>query len=115
MLGVPLPEFLDFVGDAGVGAGLSSDGLWLGMAGEVTDERDRRGARRPACMTILRLFGAVGREPGIAIETTMVGGVEVTTITLPIDEMMAESGLPVPIGDTISVAVADGHAAHRHR
>ena len=44
MFGVPLPELLDFVSDASVGASLSSDGLWLGIAAEVTDEELARTA-----------------------------------------------------------------------
>ncbi len=38
MLGVPLPSLLDFVSDAAVGAAITSDGLAVGIAGEVTDE-----------------------------------------------------------------------------
>jgi hypothetical protein len=105
MLGEPLPSFLDFISDAGVGAGLSSDGLWLGIAAEVTDEATAA-TRVERIMSIVRLLGA-GAETGIAIDETSVGDHTVTVITLPLDEAMAGSGLPIQIGDTISVAVAD--------
>lgn len=106
MLGVPLPEFLDFVGDAGVGAGLSSDGLWLGIAAEVNDP-ESADERVSSLLTILRLFLASGEETGMSIETSEMEGVEVTTITLPVDQMLAESGLPISVGDTIDVALTD--------
>ena len=108
MLGVPLPELLDFVGDASVGAGLSSDGLWLGMAAEVIDG-DSAQERYTSLMTILRLAMASSEDDGMSVDTADVGGVEVTTITLPIDQMMAESGLPLTVGDSISVALTDDH------
>jgi hypothetical protein len=104
MLGVPLPEFLDFVGDAGVGAGLSSDGLWLGIAAEIDD--DAVGQERvTSLMTILRLATSQMAEDGISMETNDVGGVEVTTINLPIDSIVAEAGVPLTMGDSIDVAI----------
>jgi hypothetical protein len=106
MLGEPLPTFLDFVADAGVGAGLSSDGLWLGIAAEVTDE-EIAAERIERILSIVRLMGS-GAEAGIEIDETTVGDTEVTVITVPIDDAMAGSGLPISIGDTISVALNDG-------
>jgi hypothetical protein len=106
--GVPLPEFLDFVADASVGAGLSSDGLWLGMAGEVTDQAVATD-RVSTITSLVRLFGGDPAQTGISVETEMVGDVEVTSIMLPLDEMLAESGLPISVGDSISVAVSDGY------
>jgi|GEM_PF-3202166 len=106
MLGVPLPEFLDFVGDAGIGAGLSSDGLWLGIVGEVSDEAVAQ-ERVDDLMTTLRIFTMQMEEEGISVDTETVGGVEVTTITVPLDDMMAESGLPISMGNSVSVAVAN--------
>jgi hypothetical protein len=104
MLGVPLPEFLDFVGDAGVGAGLSSDGLWLGIAAEIDD--DAVGQERvTSLMAILRLFTLQMAEDGISMETNDVGGVEVTTINVPVDAMVAEAGVPLAMGDSIDVAI----------
>lgn len=105
MLGAPLPEFLDFVGDAGVGAGLSSDGLWLGIAAELNDPAaaDKRVAN---LMSVLQMF-AMQSEGAVTIETGDVGGVEVTTITLPIEDVMAETGVPLAMGDTIDVALTD--------
>ncbi len=108
MLGVPLPQFLDFVVDASVGAGLSSDGLWLGMAGEVSDETVAQ-ERVDSIISLLRLFGGDPAETGISVETEMVGDVEVTNIMLPLDQMLAGSGLPIALGDSISIAVADGN------
>jgi hypothetical protein len=49
----------------------------------------------------------MAEEGGVAIETEMVGDVEVTNITLPLDAALAEQGLPVALGDTVSVAVTD--------
>jgi hypothetical protein len=106
MLGVPLSEFLDFVGDASVGAGLSSDGLWLGMAGDITDTETAE-ERVTSLLTILRMVVLSGEDPGMGIDTTEVAGVEVTTITLPIDQLMAESGLPLAVGDSIDVALTE--------
>jgi Protein of unknown function (DUF3352) len=106
MLGVPLPEFLDFVGDAGVGAGLSSDGLWLGIAGELNDAAVAT-ERVNSLLTILRMVLLQGDDPGISVETSEVAGVEVTTINLPIDETMAQSGVPLSVGNSIDVALTD--------
>ncbi len=108
LLGVPLPQFLDFVVDASVGAGLSSEGLWLGMAGEVSDETVAQ-ERVDSIISLIRLFGGDPAETGISVQTEMVGDVEVTNIMLPLDQMLAESGLPIALGDHISVAVADGN------
>lgn len=107
MLGAPLPELLDFVGDASFGAGLSSDGLWVGMAGELNDP-EAATERVSSLLTVLRLFTMqMAEDGGIAIDTEMVGDVEVTNITLPLDALLAEQGLPIALGDTISVAVTD--------
>jgi hypothetical protein len=103
MLGVPLPELLDFVSDAGIGAGLTSDGLWLGVAAEVTDP-ESAAERMERLMSIVTVLGA-SAEAGISVETEAVGDVDVTTITLPIDS--AEMGLPFDIGQTLSVALTD--------
>ena len=106
LLGVPLSEFLDFVGDAGVGASLSSDGLMLGIAGDVTDAATAE-ERVTSLLTILRMFLLSGEDPGMGIESTEVAGVEVTTITLPIDQTLAESGLPLAVGDSFDVALTE--------
>jgi hypothetical protein len=45
---------------------------------------------------------------GYDIETEMIGDVEVTNIIIPMDQMMAGSGVPIGVGDSISVAIADG-------
>lgn len=106
MLGAPLPEYLDFVGDAGVGAGLSSDGLWLGIAGDVIDQ-EAAAERVTSLLTILRMFLLGAEAEGVGIETSQVAGVEVTTITLPLDQLMFESGLPLPVDNSIDVALTD--------
>jgi hypothetical protein len=104
MLGAPLPEFLSFIGDAGIGAGLSPESLWLGIAAETTDEAVAT-ERVTRLLAMLQLF-ATSPESGISVATEMVGDTEVTVITLPMDA--TEMGLPIDIGQTISVAVADG-------
>jgi hypothetical protein len=106
MLGVPLPEFLDFLSDAAVGASLNSDGLWVGIAAEVTDDATAA-SRVERLLSIVRLLGA-GAETGIAIEETSIGDATVTVITVPTEDLTAGAGLPVDIGDTISVTVSDG-------
>lgn len=109
MFGVPLPELLDFVSDASVGASLSSDGLWLGIAAEVTDE-ELADDRVERILSIVRLLGAgMGGEdaPEISVDETVIGDTDVTTITLPIEEI-AGGQLPVSIPDTLSVAISDG-------
>ena len=60
-------------------------------------------------MTILRLAMASSEDTGVSMDTADVEGVEVTTITLPLDQMMAESGLPLTVGDSIDVALTDDH------
>ena len=109
MFGVPLPELLDFVSDASVGASLSSDGLWLGIAAEVTDE-ELANDRVERILSIVRLLGAgLGGEdaPEISVDETVIGDTDVTTITLPIEEVTGGQ-LPVTIPDTLSVAISDG-------
>jgi hypothetical protein len=103
MLGVPLPEVLDFVSDAAIGAGLTSDGLWLGVAAEVADP-EAAAERMERLMSLVTVLGA-SAEAGIGVETEAVGDVDVTTITLPIDS--AQMGLPFDIGQTLSVALTD--------
>jgi hypothetical protein len=56
-------------------------------------------------MTILRMFLLQGEDQGLSMESSDVGGVEVTTITLPIDETLAQSGLPISVGNSIDVAL----------
>ncbi len=102
-----LPEFLDFVEDAGIGVGLSSDGLWLGIAGEVTDEALAQ-ERVDNLMRMITTFTMMMEDQGVSVGTDLVGDVEVSTITLPIDQMLAGSGVPLAMGNTISVAVSDG-------
>jgi hypothetical protein len=104
MLGAPLPDFLSFIGDAGIGVGLTPESLWLGVAAETTDEA-LASERVGRLMSLLQLF-ATDPESGISVETQTVGGSEVTVITLPVDP--AEMGLPFDVGQTVSVAVADG-------
>jgi len=106
MLGVPLPEFLDFVVDAGVGAGMSSDGLWLGIAGEVSDQVVAED-RVDNLISLIKLFGGDPAETGINVTTEMIADVEVTNVSVPLEDMTAETGLPIDLGDSISVAVAD--------
>lgn len=106
LLGEPLPTYLDFVDDAGVGAALSSDGLWLGIAAEVSDEAVAS-ARVERLMSFLRL-AASDPEVGVSIENSTIGDTSTTVITLPIGDLAAEAGLPINVGDTVTIAVADG-------
>jgi len=106
MLGAPLPELLDFVADASFGAGLSSDGLWVGMAGEISDKA-AADERVSNILGLISFFAAMDETGEIVVATEMVDDVEVTNITLPIDAMLAEEGVPLSLGDTISVAVTD--------
>lgn len=102
MLGEPLPSFFDFVSDASVGAALNSDGVWLGMAAEVNDAATAD-TRVERLLSIVRLLGS--QVEGVTIEAVTVGDASVNVISLPIDEAGGE--LPIPIGDTISLTVAD--------
>jgi hypothetical protein len=109
MFGVPLPELLDFVSDAGVGASLTSDGIGLGIAAEVTDEALAED-RVERILSIVRLLGAgLGGEdvPEISVDETVIGDTDVTTITLPIEEVTGGE-LPITVPDTLSVAISDG-------
>ena len=104
ILGEPLPTFLDFVSDASVGASVTSDGLWVGMAAEVTDE-EVAAIRIDRILSYARIFAA-NDESGVTVAETTVGDATVTVITLPIDS--ESMGMPVDIGNTISVTVSDG-------
>lgn len=109
ILGTPLPTLLDFVSDAGVGVGLSSDGLWLGIAAEVTDE-EIASERLERILGVIRLIGAGmtdDTESGISVATETIGDAEVTVITAPLEEATG-GALPFAIGDTISVSISDG-------
>ena len=82
MLGVPLTEYLDFVSDAAVGAAINSDGLWLGIAAEVTDEAVAA-ERVERILSIVRLVGAgmAGDDaPTITVDEKEVAGTTVTEI-----------------------------------
>ena len=81
MLGEPLPTFFDFVSDASVGGALSSDGLWLGIAAEVSDE----------AVASQRLDRGRDRDDR----------------DLRVEEAFGTS-LPFAVGDTISVTISDG-------
>jgi hypothetical protein len=102
VLGVPLPQVLDFIEDAAIGGSIDEGGLWLGIAGEVTDEEvaDERLER------LLGLIGlmAAGDDAELDIEESEVAGTTVTTITLPAET----SAMGVRVGDTLSLAIADG-------
>lgn len=106
MLGEPLPKFFDFVSDASLGASVSSDGLWVGLAAEVTDEATAA-ARVERLMSIVRLLSAQA-DSGVTIEDSTVGNTTVTTVTLPMSDVAGNAGLPVNIGNTVSVAISDG-------
>jgi len=110
MLGEPLPEYLDFVGDAGIGGGISSDGLWVGMAAEVSDEAVAS-QRLERIMSIVRLVsaGTTGEdgEATISVDTETIGDETVTVITAPLQETVG-GDLPFAVGDTISIALSDG-------
>jgi hypothetical protein len=56
-------------------------------------------------MTVLNMFMAGAEEQGVSVETSMVGDVEVTSIIVPFDEMLAESGVPIGLGDSIDFAL----------
>jgi hypothetical protein len=110
MFGAPLPDLLDFVSDAAVGASISSDGLSLGIAGEVTDQAVAT-ERVQRILSFVRLIAA-GTSSGdgasaISMTESKVAGTTVTTITLPIDAATGGQ-LPIQVPQTLSVAVADG-------
>ena len=91
--------------DGSVGAGLAEGSLWLGNRRARSPTRRRpTGAAEPAGHPRASPRRTRGRGVSVASET--VGDAEVTTITLPIDA--AEMGLPFDIGQTVSIAVADG-------
>jgi hypothetical protein len=104
MLGAPLPSLLDFVGDAALGAALSDEQLWLGMAGEVTDETTAN-ERIDRLVGLVRL-AAASDDAEVAVTESDVDGVTVTTITFSAEA--TEGALPMDIGDSVSLAVADG-------
>jgi hypothetical protein len=108
MLGTPLPSLLDFVSDAAVGASITSDGLGLGIAAEVTDPAVAED-RVDRILSIVRLLGAgLGGEdaPEISVDESTIGDTAVTTITLPLAEITGGE-LPIRIPDTLSVALTD--------
>lgn len=104
ILGMPIPSLLDFVGDAAIGASFSDGQLWVGMAGEVDDETTAT-TRIERILGLVRLAAASG-DGEIDISESEVAGATITTITFP--EEATEGGLPMDIGDSMSLAVADG-------
>ena len=106
MLGTDVADFFDFLGDTAVGASLADNALWVGIVSDVTDEAVA-GTRVERGLSLVRLLGA-GADSGISIEEEVVNGTNVTTITLPVEQVTGEVPLPFDIGDTISIAVADG-------
>ena len=116
MFGAPLPSLLDFVSDAAVGASITSDGLALGIAGEVTDPAVAT-ERVERILSFVRLLAAgMGGEdvPAIGMDESTVAGTTVTTITLPIDEAMG-GDLPIDIPQHAERRRRRRHAAHRLR
>jgi len=105
-LGAPLPQLLDFVSDAAVGVGLSSDGAWLGIAGEVNDAA-AADDRVDKILGLLTFLTAMDETGTVVVEREMIGDVEVTSITLPLDDALSQGGVPMGVGDTISVALTD--------
>ena len=106
MLGTDVADFFDFLGDTAVGASLADNALWVGIVSDVTDEAVA-GTRVERGLSLVRSLGA-GADSGISIEEEVVNGTNVTTITLPVEQVTGEVPLPFDIGDTISIAVADG-------
>jgi len=106
--GVALPDFLDFVADAGVGAGLSSDGVWLGIAGRVNDEAVAQ-ERLDNLVSLLAGLTVGMSDQGVSLETNDVDGVSVTTLTLPLDQSLAGSGVPFATGDRVELALDGDH------
>jgi hypothetical protein len=105
MLGAPLPEILDFISDTSIGAALSSDGLWLGIAAEVADV-EAASERLDTLLALLRVIGA-SEDSGITVETETIDSTDVTTVTLPLEDMTAGAGLPFPIAGSLSIALTD--------
>jgi hypothetical protein len=104
LLGVPLPQAFAFVEDAAFGAAIDEGGLWLGVAGELTDPE-------VASDRIERLLGFVGllasqADADIEITDADVNGTTVTTITLPAQagEDMEAFGMPLSI-ESLSLAI----------
>ena len=104
LLGEPLPTFFDFVGDAALGAALSDGQLRLGLAAEVSDE-EIAAERIDRLLGFIRL-AASGGDGEVAVTESEVDGVTVTSIAFPAEA--AGGDLPVDIGDSLSVALAEG-------
>jgi hypothetical protein len=51
------------------------------------------------------MFMMGAEEQGVSVETSMVGDVEVTSIIVPFDEMLAEAGVPIGLGNSIDFAL----------
>lgn len=101
MLGGSLDELLAWVADIAIGAALEESELWLGMAAEVTDTD----AAEELVTGLLALAATMGSRPDspFSVDTSVVGGVTVTTITLETEGMTDR--LPVPIRPSLSVAL----------
>lgn len=101
MLGGPLDEILAWAGDIAIGAALEESELWLGLGAEVTDTA----AAQELVTGLLAMARLMGSQPDspFSVETSVVGGVTVTTITLQAEGMTDQ--LPVPIRPSLSVAL----------
>jgi hypothetical protein len=100
-LRVPLPQLLDFVDDAAMGGSVTSDGLWLGVAGEVNDPA-AAAERLDRILTLVSLATS-SEDAEVTISESDIDGTTVTTITLPPDVEMGS----MSIGDSVSVALSD--------
>ncbi len=87
-----------------MGAGLSSDGVWLGIAGRVNDEAVAQ-ERLDNLVSLLAGLTMGMAEQGVSLETNDVDGVSVTTLTLPLDQSLAGSGVPFATGDRVELAL----------
>lgn len=106
MLGTDLSSFLDFMGDAAVGASITDGAFWLGVVSDVTDE-EIADTRLERILSLVRILGA-GGDVGISVEEEAVDGTTVTTITLPVAEVAGDVPIPFEIGATVSLAISDG-------
>ncbi len=101
-LGNPLEDEFSFIGDLALTVGFDGQHIQWGLVGSVNDASTAQ-ERVTTLVSVLRAGGVAGSVP-VTVTNSQEGDTTVLTITFT-DPSMAKS----PVGDSVSVALSDGH------